>query len=80
MRTFKPTTDVRVQAIEFIELTPEFSKAYPIRYVIEDDAFNRGHYELWVEKSRVWEQIIPGEWVVLEADGIGFYSCPAVEF
>lgn len=80
MKTFKPTTNVRVKAIQFDELSETFLDKYPLRYIIEDDALNKVRYELWVEKKKQWREILPQDWIILEEDGIGFYPCPAAEF
>lgn len=80
MKTFRPTTDVRIKAVQFVGWTPQFTDTYPMRYIIEDDALNKGHYELWVERDKLWKTIAPGDWIILEKNGPGFYPCPEAEF
>lgn len=38
-------------------------------------AGERPDLELWVEKSLAWCLLAVGDWIVREADGIGFYPC-----
>lgn len=80
MKTFKPVTDIRIQAIEFVGWVSPFTDTYPMRYIVEDDALNKGHYELWTERSKLWVPIAPGDWIVLEKNGPGFYGVQAEEF
>ena len=80
MKTFKPITDVRIQAIEFVGWASPFNDTYPMRYIVEDDALNKGHYELWTERAKEWKTIEPGDWIVLEKNGPGFYPVPQEEF
>lgn len=78
MQTFKPTTDIRIQAIQFNEWTTNFSNAYPMRIVIDDDASNKFHHEIWVARDGKWAVIMPGDWIVV--DGDGFYSIDGPSF
>lgn len=80
MKTYRPTTDVRVKAVQFDELTPEFISKYPMRYIIEDDENNKVRYELWTQTSNAWIAMAPGDWILLEQDGNGFYPCKDEEF
>lgn len=80
LKIFRPTTDVRIKAIQFVGWTPQFNETYPMRYIIEDDALNKGHYELWVERTKEWKVISPGDWIVLEKTGPGFYPVAEEEF
>lgn len=80
MNTYRPTTDIRVKAIQFDELTPEFIAKYPLRYIIEDDETNKIRYELWTQMSNAWRPMAPGDWILLEQDGNGFYPCSNEDF
>lgn len=80
MKMFRPTTDIRIQAIEFVGWASPFNDTYPMRYIVEDDVLNKGHYELWTERDKLWKEIAPGDWIVLEKNGPGFFAVPAEEF
>lgn len=80
MQTFKPVTHVRIQAVQFTSWDEQFWNKYPMRYIIEDDALNKGHYELWVERKKSWDVIEAKDWIVVDEDEIGFYVISGLEF
>lgn len=81
MDTYKPVTTERIQAFQFKELNPVVSNKYPIRYVIEDDALSKGHYELWVSQQAKWVIMKPGDWIVIDPEvENGFFAIDQVTF
>jgi len=71
MRTFRPTTDVRIQAEQFVTATTSFIDSFPMRIVLLDSETNEIRYELWVESDLKWVTVLPGDWIV--KGKVGFY-------
>lgn len=56
------------------------ASSFPVRFKIDEDRDDGGFYQLWVEKMQIWSEILPGDFIVKEKDGAGFYLCPKADF
>lgn len=36
--------------------------------------------KIWITKSSAWGTVRPGDWIIREPDGYGFYPCTEAEF
>lgn len=77
--TSKP---VEIEAWQLVEHPADDQN--PVPYVIHPEGFsltfNGEDWVLWVEKSQANAVIHPGDWVIREPDGSGFYPCTAAIF
>lgn len=72
LQTWKPISKTRIRAIQFEEYSDRFAGSFPVRVTIIDEDKGLFRHELWVDSRHRWEEVAPGDYIVVNEDTPGY--------